>query len=178
VELNKLKPNHVVFDPVMVAKGGSVLLGLDTMALLKNRFQGAISLITPNIFEAEQLLGSTITSLSDMEAAARQIAELFNSSVLVKGGHLNSQQASDVLYSLPSSTCHWFHAERLATNNTHGTGCSLSSAIASYLAQDFSLHESIEKAKQYLTEAIRAGAGLQFGRGHGPIDHFYFLRNR
>lgn len=177
-ELEILKPQHVVFDPVMVAKGGAVLLGLDTIELLKKRLIGAVSLITPNIFEAEHLLGSAITSLSDMEATAKKIAEQFNINVLVKGGHLNGQQSSDVLYSMQNSECHWFHAERIPTKNTHGTGCSLSSAIASYFAQGFSLYEAIDKAKQYLTEAIRSGASHPIGRGYGPVDHFYFLGNR
>jgi hydroxymethylpyrimidine/phosphomethylpyrimidine kinase len=176
--LEKLKLQHVVFDPVMVAKSGVALLDLDTIERLKKRLVGAVSLITPNISEAEYLLGSVITSLFDMEVAAMRIAKQFNSNVLVKGGHLNGQQSSDVLYNLQTNKCHWFHAERIFTKNTHGTGCSLSSAIASYLAQDFSLYEAIDKGKQYLTHAIRSGAHYSIGHGYGPIDHFYFLENR
>lgn len=177
-ELKKLQAIHIVFDPVMVAKDASVLLDLDTIELLKKRLIGAVSLITPNIFEAEQLLGSAILTMLDMELAARKIAEKFNINVLIKGGHFNGQQSSDVLYIIENAECHWFHAERISTKNTHGTGCSLSSAIASYLAQGFSLYESVNKAKLYLSEAIRSGARHQIGRGNGPVDHFYFLGNR
>ncbi len=177
-ELLKLKPNHVVFDPVMIAKDGSVLLDLRTIELLKQRLLPAVSLITPNIFEAEHLLGSDIKTLSDMESAACHMGKQFNINVLVKGGHLNGQQSSDVLYITQQDECQWFHAERVHTTNTHGTGCSLSSAIASYLAQGYALATAIDKAKQYLTHAIKSGACHQIGRGNGPIDHFYFLGNR
>lgn len=176
--LEQYKPRHVVLDPVMVAKGGAVLLDLDTIELLKKRLIGAVGLITPNIFEAEHLLGSAITSLADMEVAAKKLAQQFNINALIKGGHLNGQHSSDVLYSAQDNEYRWFHAERIVTKNTHGTGCSLSSAIASYLAQGFLLYEAVEKAKQYLTQAIRSGANHQIGQGHGPVDHFYFLENR
>lgn len=176
--LEKLKPQHVVLDPVMVAKGGAILLELECIAFLKTRLMGAVSLLTPNILEAEHLLGSTITSLSDMQAAAKKIGEQFTVNVLVKGGHLNGEQSCDVLYNLDTRECYWFYAQRIATKNTHGTGCSLSSAIASYLAQGFVLYEAVDKAKQYITQAIQSGAKHPIGHGNGPIDHFYFLRNR
>ena len=113
-----------------------------------------------------------------MEAAAIQLGTQFNINVLIKGGHLNGQQSSDVLYIAQQHECQWFHAERVQTTNTHGTGCSLSSAIASYLAQGYLLTDAIGTAKQYLTQAIQSGACRQIGRGNGPIDHFYFLGNR
>ncbi|MDP3560237.1 MAG: bifunctional hydroxymethylpyrimidine kinase/phosphomethylpyrimidine kinase [Legionellaceae bacterium] len=177
-EIAQLKPAHVVFDPVMVAKDGSVLLDLDTISLLKQRLLSTISLITPNLFEAEHLLGARIASLSDMEAAAKRIGEHFKIHVLIKGGHLDGKQSSDILYNCHTQESHWLHAERVSTKNTHGTGCSLSAAIASYLAQGFSLYESINSAKQYLTQAIQSGATQHIGQGCGPIDHFYFLKNR
>lgn len=177
-ELMTLKPEHVVFDPVMVAKDGSVLLDLSTMELLKNRLLGAVSLITPNLFEAEHLLGNNIKTASDMESAAIHIGKQFNINVFIKGGHLSGQQSSDVLYIAKQNECQWFHAERVHTTNTHGTGCTLSSAIASYLAQEYALSEAIGMAKQYLTYAIQSGAAHSIGRGNGPVDHFYFLGNR
>jgi hydroxymethylpyrimidine/phosphomethylpyrimidine kinase len=177
-ELTQLATRPIVFDPVMVAKDGSVLLDLATISLLKESLFRKVSLITPNLFEAEHLLGAPIKSLADMESAATVLGTSYAISVLVKGGHLNDQQASDVLYCKETASCHWFHASRTFTNNTHGTGCTLSSAIASYLAQGFTLHEAIGRAKHYLTEAIRAGAGLTIGHGHGPVDHFYFLNER
>ncbi len=176
-ELEKLAVKHIVFDPVMVAKGGSVLLNLDTIDYLKQRFVKQVSLITPNIFEAEKLVGSTIASLADMAQAAQKISQQFAINVLIKGGHLEGRQSSDVLYCHKKAKASWFHSERIETKNTHGTGCSLSSAIASYLAQGFSTHNAIARAKIYLSNAIRSGATHSVGQGHGPVDHFYFLRS-
>lgn len=177
-QLEKLKPQNVVFDPVMIAKDGSELLDLNTVEFLKNRLIPCVSLITPNLFEAERLLGSSITTTHEMTEAAKQLGKQFNINVLVKGGHLNGQESSDILYSHQQATCHWFHSKRIVTNNTHGTGCSLSSAIASWLAQGFPLFEAIGKAKQYISHAIESGAMHSVGHGCGPIDHFYFLENR
>lgn len=177
-QLQKLKPQNVVFDPVMIAKDDSELLDLNTIEFLKSRLLPSVSLLTPNLFEAERLLGATITSTSEMALAARQLGTLFNLDVLVKGGHLNGQESSDVFYNLEQNDCHWFDSKRIVTKNTHGTGCSLSSAIASYLAQGFQMYDAINKAKQYLTYAIESGAKHSVGRGCGPVDHFYFLENR
>lgn len=176
--LNTFKPKYVVFDPVMIAKDGSILLSLDTILHLKETLFPHIHLITPNLFEANHLLGSDITTTTDMESAAKSLGAEFNISVLIKGGHLNGEQSPDVLYCRPTNDCHWFHAERIDTKHTHGTGCSLSSAIASYLAQGLTLYDAIVTAKNYLTKGIQAGRYLQIGRGNGPIDHFYFLDNR
>ncbi|MBA2649946.1 MAG: bifunctional hydroxymethylpyrimidine kinase/phosphomethylpyrimidine kinase [Legionella sp.] len=177
-ELIKLKPNNVVFDPVMVAKGGAVLLDLSALQSLKNNLKGVVSLITPNLFEAEHLLGSKITTQSDMAAMAAIFGKQFHLNVLIKGGHLDQSRSPDVLYVKEQDRCHWFDAPRIDTKNTHGTGCSLSSAIASYLAQGFSLYEAVSAAKSYLTKAIQSGTTNQIGKGFGPIDHFYFLENR
>lgn len=177
-QLEKFKPQNVVFDPVMIAKDGSELLDLNTIEFLKNRLIPSVNLITPNLFEAERLLGASITSTLEMTEAAKQLGKQFNINVLVKGGHLNGQESSDILYSQQQDTCHWFHSKRIVTNNTHGTGCSLSSAIASWLAQGFPLLEAIGKAKQYISLAIESGARHSVGHGCGPIDHFYFLENR
>ncbi|MDF1827492.1 MAG: bifunctional hydroxymethylpyrimidine kinase/phosphomethylpyrimidine kinase [Legionellaceae bacterium] len=177
-ELLRLKPKYVVFDPVMVAKDGSILLDLSTIERIKDKLFTPVSLITPNLFEAEHLIGADINTLPDMESSAIYLGRKFNLNVLVKGGHLNDKQSSDVLYSHEDNQCYWFHAERVTTTNTHGTGCSLSSAIASYLAQGLLLVDAIKKAKHYLTDAIRAGVNLDVGFGNGPVDHFYFLANR
>ena len=163
---------------MMVAKDGTVLLDLSTIELIKNKLLSSVSLITPNLFGAEHLIGTDIKTLSDMASSAIQLGKKFNIDVLIKGGHLNGVQSSDVLYIAQENQCYWFHAERVHTTNTHGTGCSLSSAIASYLAQGESLVNAVQKAKQYLTDAIRAGANLKVGFGNGPVDHFYFLKNR
>jgi len=176
--LSTIKPPHVVFDPVMVAKNGSVLLKLDTINFLKQCLFPHIHLITPNLFEAEQLLGEKIENTTAMASAAKKMADEFKLNVLLKGGHLTTQQSSDVLHIYRDNTQHWFHANRINTRNTHGTGCSLSSAIASFLAQDYALVDAISHAKQYLTDAIQSGSRLQIGRGCGPVDHFYQLRHK
>jgi hydroxymethylpyrimidine/phosphomethylpyrimidine kinase len=173
-KLEKYKPDYVVLDPVMVAKDGSSLMEPDTIAFLKENLFSLATLITPNLPEAEKILSVKIHTVSDMECAAKKIGE--NVNVLLKGGHLETERSSDVLY--VNSEMHWFHAERIKTKNTHGTGCSLSSAIASYLAQGYFLPEAVSAAKQYLTKAIQSGSQFQIGRGHGPVDHFYFLRNK
>ena len=175
-ELEKFKPNNVVLDPVMIAKDGSELLDLNTILFLKNRLFPLVSLITPNLFEAEHLLGTSIENSDDMVAAAKQLGQQYNIDVLVKGGHLNGQASSDVLYCIETNEYQWFHSKRVSTKNTHGTGCTLSSAIASYLAQGLSMPEAIGHAKDYLTRAIESGALHSIGRGCGPVDHFYFLK--
>lgn len=177
-ELKKLKPCQVVFDPVMNAKCGSTLLDLNTIEFLKERVRGTVSLITPNLIEAEYLLNRPITTIADMTSAASGLSEELNLNVLIKGGHFNGKQSSDVLYIRESNEHHWFHAERISTNNTHGTGCSLSSAIASYLAQGYLLFDAVSLAKSYLTRAIQSGALFKIGQGNGPVDHFYFLESR
>ena len=177
-ELKKRKQQPIIFDPVMLAKDGSVLLDLTTLDLLRNKIIGAVSLITPNLLEAEHLLGKAVVTISDMQSAAMQLGNQSATNVLLKGGHFNGENSSDVFYNLSDNTCHWFHAKRIHTPNTHGTGCSLSSAIASFLAQDFSLFEAIHAAKKYLTNAIQSGRKYSVGHGNGPIDHFYFLDNR
>jgi hydroxymethylpyrimidine/phosphomethylpyrimidine kinase len=177
-ELKKITVPYVVFDPVMVAKDGSILLDLNTITLLKSCLFKVVNVITPNIFEAEHLYGSPIKTLHEMEVAAQQLSEQFHIHVLIKGGHLDGIQSSDVLYHYQEKIHHWFHEPRIITKNTHGTGCSLSSAIASYLAQGFELTKAITAAKTYLTQAIRSGAQYSIGHGAGPVDHFYFLENR
>jgi hydroxymethylpyrimidine/phosphomethylpyrimidine kinase len=169
---------HVVFDPVMVAKNGCNLLEPDTIDCLKEVLLPRVTLVTPNLPEAEKLLAMTIDTPFIMAQAAKKLAEEYKFNVLIKGGHLSTAQSSDVLYDFHTENQHWFHAERVASKHTHGTGCTFSSAIASYLAQGFSLQQAISTAKQYLTKAIEAGRTLQVGQGRGPVDHFYFLENR
>ncbi len=171
--LKKEAIQHVVLDPVMVAKGGAALLQADQVSYLKERLFPSATLITPNIQEAEQLLGQPIKTAVAMEAAAITLGGSFGMAVLVKGGHLNTLRSSDVLYDPKAGLSHWFHADRVGTPNTHGTGCTLASAIASFLAQGNELVPAIELAKQYLTKAIRSGSRFSIGKGHGPVDHFW-----
>lgn len=175
--LKKFQPKYVVLDPVMLAKSGCELLDLNTIHLLKEKLFPLVTVITPNLPEATKILGINILSLSDMESAAMTLGQQLKTNVLIKGGHLKTEQSSDVLFSMQDQKCHWFHGERIKTLHTHGTGCTLSSAISSYLAQDFSLYDSIYHAKQYLTKAIQSGSTLQLGQGIGPLNHF-FMRDK
>lgn len=166
---------HVVIDPVMVAKNGCPLLKPEQIVTLKTQLLPLATLITPNLPEAEALLGYPIKTQAGMEDAAKALSQQFDCSTLLKGGHFESDTASDVLYQQDTDSLHWLHANRIQTKNTHGTGCSLSSAIASYLGQGYTLKPAIEAAKTYLTLAITSGSQLTIGQGHGPVDHFYFL---
>jgi hydroxymethylpyrimidine/phosphomethylpyrimidine kinase len=174
--LKKFQPASIVLDPVMVAKDGSALLDLTTIDYLKENLFPLVTLITPNLFEAEKIVQRKISHSAEMELAAIEIGQQANTSVLVKGGHFTSPQSADVVYMPQTQQCHWFYANRIETLNTHGTGCTLSSAIASFLAQDYGLLDAIAAAKKYLSNAIAAGSTLQLGKGRGPVDHFYFLR--
>ncbi len=176
-QLKKFKPNAIILDPVMISKNGCELIDPQVIPILKETLFPLVTLITPNSIEAEVLLNIKITNTQEQEAAVIAMGKQFQLNVLIKGGHINHQQASDVLYLHRENTCHWFHAERIISLNTHGTGCSLSSAIASFLAKNYTLHDAISYAKKYLTHAISFGRQLHIGRGHGPIDHFYFLEN-
>lgn len=176
--LSKQNLQHVVLDPVMIAKNGTSLLLDATVKSLKEKLLPQTSLLTPNIPEAEVLLNRQIETEKDMVKAAKELAAQYGINVLVKGGHFASNESSDVLYLFAENQTHWFSSSRINTKNTHGTGCTLSSAIASYLGQDFSYIEAIEKAKNYLTKAILAGSEQQIGQGNGPVDHFYFIEGK
>ncbi|MEG1433406.1 bifunctional hydroxymethylpyrimidine kinase/phosphomethylpyrimidine kinase [Eubacterium sp.] len=166
-KLVQYKPAAIVADPVMVSTSGSALLVPEARETLIHTLLPLATLITPNIPEAEVLWGQAIPDEKAMETAARAIAhQLKGPAVLIKGGHRVSD-ATDLLYTQDTLT--WFSGQRIATENTHGTGCTLSSAIACQLALGEDLPTSIKKAKAYLTGALRAG--LNLGQGSGPLDH-------
>ncbi len=167
------RPPHVVLDPVMVSKNGSPLLSDDLVACLKETLLPHVSVVTPNLPEAEKMLGKRIQSLDEMTQAAALLAKQYQVNVLLKGGHLSSPTAQDVL--CEKGALSYFELPRVTTQNTHGTGCTLSAAIASYLAQGFALHDAVMRAKHYLFEAILAGSAALLGKGHGPVHHFYYL---
>ena len=160
------QPRNVVLDPVMVASGGGKLLSDDAAEALVSKLFPLADLITPNIPEAEILSGIPIKQPADMLAAAKKIAATQSGGVLVKGGHLTGS-ADDVLYW--KGEVIWIHGERVGNPNTHGTGCTLSSAIACGLAYGRGMEKSVRDAKAYVTQALRAG--LDFGMGVGPLDH-------
>ncbi len=164
--LKKYQIKNLVVDPVMVATSGSTLMGESTKDVMAELLFSISTVITPNIPEAEALNNSHIRSKSDMEQVAKELGEKYGCAVLVKGGHA-IEDACDVLYD--HGELSWFKGEKIDNPNTHGTGCTLSSAIASNLALGYDLKQSIIKAKDYLTKAI--GAGLDLGKGSGPLNH-------
>lgn len=169
-KLTHYKAQNIVVDPVMVSTSGSKLLSDEAMDALITRLIPLASVVTPNIPEAQVLCGFDIKSEDDMVRAAKQIATLTHGAVLVKGGHLVND-AVDLLHKDGKSA--WFRSQRVNNPNTHGTGCTLSSAIACNLADGKSLDKSIESAKQYLTGALKAM--LDLGKGSGPLNHTYNL---
>ncbi len=158
---------NVVVGPVMVSTSGARLISEDAVAALESRLFPLATVITPNIPEAEVISGSRIQSKSDMERAAKIIHERFGCAVLLKGGH-SIADANDYLYQNEHSY-KWFEGKRIDNPNTHGTGCTLSSAIASFLALEHELIESVGMAKDYLSGAL--AAGLDLGKGSGPMMH-------
>lgn len=171
--LTEYKPPIVVVDPVMVSTSGHRLLAPEAEQTLIQTLLPLATVVTPNIPEAEALTGRTIQSLQDMEEAGRQIAALGPQTVLVKGGH-RVADATDVLYD--GRTFHHFPGKRSNSTSTHGTGCSLSSAMAANLAQGLDLVAAVAAAKQYVFTGITHAEPI--GKGHGPIHHFYELYHK
>ena len=157
----------LVVDPVLVAKSGASLLEPSAMRALATTLVGRAALVTPNIPEAERLTGLTIATVDDMARAAERIHRLGPAAVLVKGGHLQSERLTDLL-SHPGGIQR-FHAPRIESRHTHGTGCTLASAIATGIAQGMPLVDAVARARRYLHRAILAAPG--YGAGHGPVDH-------
>ncbi len=158
---------NIVVDPVMVSTSGSRLLRDDAVSSLTEDLIPLAKVITPNIPEAEVLSGIRIKDKETMAESARMIAKKTGTGVLLKGGHLG-YRADDLLVTFEGAEI-WFYSERIDTPNTHGTGCTLSSAIACGLASDLSLEESVRAAKEYISDALKSG--LRLGRGRGPLDH-------
>lgn len=176
LDAHKDKGLRVVLDPVMVATSGDPLLHESAVEALKTELMPKVDLITPNIHEAELLCGSKIQSRDDMANAANLLTVLGARAVLIKGGHLDGNKSADLLrISLPVAKAgkNWIKKRRLDTKNTHGTGCTLSSAITAFLAQGHELKQAVALARDYLHKAMKAGAQYQLGQGHGPVHHFY-----
>tara|TARA_Y100001970_G_scaffold253998_1_gene329354 strand:+ start:115 stop:927 length:813 start_codon:yes stop_codon:yes gene_type:complete len=165
--INKIKVSKIILDPVMVAKGGAKLTDKKTIKLLKSKLIKKVSLVTPNIPEAEILTGKKIKNVSDMIGAANIILNLGINNVLIKGGHLNSKIMYDIF--LNKNELSIFRNKKINTKNTHGTGCTLSSAIATYYSCGKTLKKSCEMAIKYVNHAI--ASRLKYGKGHGPINH-------
>ncbi|RKM63421.1 bifunctional hydroxymethylpyrimidine kinase/phosphomethylpyrimidine kinase [Butyrivibrio sp. XB500-5] len=165
-KLTKFKVKNLVLDPVMVATSGSSLMKNETVEIMAKFLFPISRVITPNIPEAQALTGLTITKREEMEKAAEDLGTKYGCAVLIKGGH-SIEDASDVLFDEGKIT--WFEGKRIDSSNTHGTGCTLSSAIASNLALGKSLEDAIRNAKSYISDAI--ASGLNLGKGSGPLDH-------
>ena len=170
-KLKQYKAKNIVVDPVMVATSGSRLISQEAVDALKELLLPLATVLTPNIPEAEVLSGLTISDPADMEKAAQAIGETYGCAVLCKGGH-DLNDANDLLWR--NGTCKWFHGRRIDNPNTHGTGCTLSSAIASNLAKGCDLDTAVERAKAYLSGAL--AAMLDLGVGQGPMDHLFDLK--
>lgn len=169
-KLQEYHAENIVVDPVMVATSGSKLISDDAIGALKERLLPLATVLTPNIPEAEVLSGMAIRTPDDMVSAARAISEQYHCAVLCKGGH-QLNDANDLLWR--DGTAKWFNGKRIDNPNTHGTGCTLSSAIASNLAKGYDLDASVQKAKNYISGAL--GAMLDLGRGRGPMNHAFAI---
>ncbi|KZM44989.1 hydroxymethylpyrimidine kinase [Marinomonas sp. SBI22] len=176
--LKKYQPKAVILDPVMVATSGDVLLESQAISSLVNHLIPLADLITPNLYEAQVLLGRAVNAFpksnAELESTANALLSLGSQGVLLKGGHMDTQDSTDVW--VTENQIEYFSKTRVATTNTHGTGCTLSSAITSYLAQGFSMSESIRRAKEYISQALVAAKNYQLGQGSGPVDHFFMLK--
>ena len=170
-KLRQYDAKHIVVDPVMVATSGSKLLQDSAIQILTGQLLPMAEVVTPNIPEAEILSGMTITDATGMEAAAKYISEKYGCAVLCKGGH-QINDADDLLWQ--GGTGKWFKGKRIANPNTHGTGCTLSSAIASNLAKGYDLDTAVERAKAYISGCL--SAMLDLGHGSGPMDHTFNLK--
>lgn len=168
--LQRYHAANIVLDPVMVSTSGSRLIDEEAIQVLKEKLLPLATVITPNIPETEVLWGRAVTSAEDMERAAADISDQYGTAVLCKGGH-RQNNADDLLCA--DGKMHWFEGRRVNNPNTHGTGCTLSSAVASYLAKDFSLAEAVQEAKEYVAGALESG--LDLGKGRGPLNHGYII---
>lgn len=171
-KLEQYKAKNIVVDPVMVATSGARLISEDATDTLKQKLFPLATVLTPNIPEAEVLTGMKIKSAEDMIRAAEQISKEYDCAVLCKGGH-QIHTANDLLFA--DGTYHWFEGKRINNPNTHGTGCTLSSAIASNLAKGYDLQTAVERAKEYISGAL--AAMLNLGSGSGPMDHGFAIKN-
>lgn len=171
--LRRYQPRFVVFDPVMVSTSGHQLIEDEAIEAITQELMPLATLITPNLSEAAVLTGHPILTIEDMEKAAKELLRYGSEAVLLKGGHLEGNLMCDVLQIAQENTPRRFASEKIDSRNTHGTGCTLSSAIATLLAQGYPLAEAVCRAKAYVSEGIRAGKDVHVGEGHGPLNHFH-----
>ena len=172
-KLKEYRVTRIVLDPVMVAQSGDKLLRDDAVAALQTHLIPLAEIVTPNVPEAEVLLGTRIGTLDGAAAAAEELMRFGCRNVLVKGGHLEGEASDDCLFLGAEKRLVRLAGARIETRNNHGTGCTLSSAIAAFLARGFEMEEAVRRAKAYVAAAIQAGAAYRIGHGHGPVHHFW-----
>lgn len=164
----------LVVDPVMVSESGDPLLKRKAIITLSEKLLPLATLLAPNVDEAEYLLKRSISNDKDMQQAAQDLCNMGPKAVLIKGGHSHNKKTSnDCLYVKKEKSFYWFRSKRIITNNTHGTGCTLSAAITAFLAQGSQLINAVDSAKKYITKALVTGSKYKLGVGHGPVHHFY-----
>ncbi|MBR2052519.1 MAG: bifunctional hydroxymethylpyrimidine kinase/phosphomethylpyrimidine kinase [Bacteroidales bacterium] len=188
--LHDYRPSFIILDPVIVSSTGHRLLSIEAQETIKERLIPIADLLTPNIPEMKALTDSSLSSLEEKKEAAQQLFNLGAKAILLKGGHEEGEVKTDVLFlshrvtettssvslsmsASESLSMSVYSSETVVTNNTHGTGCTLSSAIAAFIARGLSLEDAISEAKNYVTEAIRAGADIKIGKGIGPVNHAF-----
>lgn len=171
--IKEYRPKFVVFDPVMVSTSGCKLIEDKAIEAIKKELIPLSTIITPNLSEAMVLTGDSIGDVASMTAAGNKIMESGCGAVLIKGGHLEGNDMCDVLCIKGENTPYIYTASKISSKNTHGTGCTLSSSIATYLALGETLREAVRKAKDYVHKGILNGKDVCIGSGHGPLNHFY-----
>ena len=171
--LIEFRPRNIVLDPVMVAQSGDKLLQDEAIQAIKEHLMPLADVVTPNLPEAEVLLDRKIDSFQDVQRAARKLSQIGGRSILVKGGHMAESKSTDLLYLTEEDRFVRLEADRIDSRNNHGTGCTLSSAIAAHMAKGRDIQAAVEKAKTYIQNAIKAGASYEIGHGHGPVHHFF-----
>lgn len=164
---------NIVLDPVMVATSGDKLLQDEAIETLKNELIPYVRVITPNIPEAEILIGQKITGQDELPLIVKDLSFNRSVSVLLKAGHLTEDELIDVFYNAETDEVIELKSRRIQTHNTHGTGCTFSSAVAAFLAHGLPLNDAVKKAKEYMVKSIEAGAKYEIGKGHGPVHHFF-----
>jgi len=175
--LKKFHAMNIVLDPVMVAQSGDRLVQDDTVEAIKKLLMPVADVVTPNLPEAEILLGRSIESHDEIKRAAMELSGFGSRSILIKGGHGAGKESADIFYIAKEERFIELFGKRIETKNNHGTGCTLSSAIAAYLAKGCGIEEAVRKAKTYIKGAIKAGANYTIGKGCGPVHHFFQFRD-
>jgi len=171
--LRKYDARPIVLDPMVVSQSGERLLQEEAVAALKEELMPLATIMTPNLPEAECFLGHPLETPEDRRTAVRELASMGSQTILLKGGHTPDEVCEDLLYQASDQRFTVFSGKRIVTKNDHGTGCTLSAAIASYLAMGASLEDAVGRAKVYVAKALRAGADFTLGRGRGPLHHFF-----